>query len=700
MRKIFLMVLISLAGFISFSQAKIIKNRDGNILLITLDTTRADKIGIYGCQEVKTPNIDSLARAGIYFENVYTPVPLTLPAHCSILTGTYPIYHQVRNHGYYILDQRIETLAEIMQKNGYSTSAFISSFTVDSRFGLDQGFDVYNDDLLIGIKGYNSERRAEEVFEDFSEWFHKNTADQFFCWLHFFDPHDPYDPPEPFRSEYESDKYLGEIAYVDLYVGKVVDLLKAKRILEKTLIVIVGDHGEAFGEHEEFGHQIFCYEENLKVPLILYAPERIPENLVHKGRVNLIDVMPTILDYGQLKIPDYVQGISLVPLIDRNKTINREFYVESIYAQEALGCAPTEGIIQGDFKFLRLPKAELYNLKTDHEEKNNLFSKEARLSRKLLKRLDELIKTYSSNKFDPQSKLSQEEKRRLASLGYIVGTRSSARTQSLIDPKDGIKGYNYFLKGTQFLGDKNFEEAEKFLKRAITIIPSFSTTYSRLADVYLKQGREYRAMSLFEEAIQDNPSAHILRFEYAQLLGKLNRMDEAVKVLEELSTLNLPDIGSAIYSILGEIFLKKEKYDRSIDDFNEALDLEPESIYIKEQLAVALYRSGRFKEALEIYLELEKEEPLNLVFLKNLAIIYTHVHEYEKAISYLEKIISLFPDLPDTYYNYALLLAENDKFEKAVLNMEKFLELHDKDDPMKKKAQDYIKLWKRKNPTL
>jgi len=706
MRKIFAMILISSLTLTSFSYVKEIKNIDAykhinkdnhvNILLITLDTTRADKIGVYGCKDVKTPNIDSLARSGIYFKNVYTPVPLTLPAHCSILTGTYPIYHQVRNHGYYVLDQRIETLAEILKRNGYITSAFVSSFTVDSRFGLDQGFDVYNDNLSIKIKGYDSERKAEKVFEDFSQWFHKNSTEKFFCWLHFFDPHDPYDPPEPFKSEYESNKYLGEIAYVDYYVGKVVDLLKEKQVLEKTLIIIVGDHGEAFGEHEEFGHQIFCYEENLKVPLIFYAPRRIPENLAFDGRVNLVDVMPTILDFTQLQISDSVQGISLIPMIDRNKMIHREFYIESIYAKEALGCAPTEGIIREDFKFLRLPKPELYNIKTDHEEKNNLFSKNPRLSRKLIKRLDELIKTYSSNKFDPQSKLSQEEKERLASLGYLVGRKSSINTQSLIDPKDGIEGYSYFLKGMQFIKDKNFKEAEIFLKHSITILPSFSTVYSRLADVYLIQGREYGAINLFEEAIKDNPKAYMLKFEYAQLLGKLNRINKAADILKELSTLNLPDIGFPIYSILGEIYLKKEKYNQSIDYFNKALDLEPENNYIKKQLALALYKSGRFKEALEIYLKLEKEEPRNLVFLKNMAILYTQVNEYDKAIAYLEKIISIYPDLPDIYYNYACLLAKKYKFEKAVFNMEKFLKLYDKDDMMKKKAHDYIRHWKRK----
>jgi len=701
------MILIFLLNLTSYSYSKEIKKIDAykrikkdnhvNILLITLDTTRADKIGVYGCKDVKTPNIDSLARSGIYFINAYTPVPITLPAHCSIMTGTYPIYHQVRNNGNYVLDQKTETLAEILKRNRYVTSAFVSSFTVDSRFGLDQGFDVYNDNLLVNIKEYKSERKAEKVFEDFSQWFHKNSTEKFFCWLHFFDPHDPYDPPEPFKSEYESNKYLGEIAYVDYYVGKTVDLLKEKQVLEKTLIIIVGDHGEAFGEHEEFGHQIFCYEENLKVPFIFYAPGRIPENLTSDSKVNLIDVMPTILDFTQLQIPDSVQGISLIPMIGRNKMIHREFYIESIYAREALGCAPTEGIIQGDFKFLRLPKPELYNIKTDHKEKNNLFSKNPKLSRKLIKCLDELIKRYSSGKFDSQSKLSQEEKRRLASLGYLVGTKSSINTQSLIDPKEGIEGYNYFLKGTRFIKENNFEEAEILLKQSITILPSFPPIYSRLADVYLIQGRKDDAINLFEKAIQDNPSAHILKLEYAQLLGKLNRINKSVDILKELSELNLPDIGSSIYYILGQIYLTKEKYSQSIDYLNKALDLDPDNSYIKKQLALALYKFGRFKEALEIYLKLEKEEPMNLVFLKNMAILYTRVNEYDNAISYFEKIISIYPDVPDIYYNYACLLAEKYKFEKAVFNMEKFLKLYDKDDARKKKAQDYIRRWKIKN---
>ena len=248
-----------------------------NVLLITLDTTRADHLGCYGHEPARTPNLDGLAREGVRFARAYCPAPLTLPSHASIMTGLYPVAHGVRNNGH-DLPSGIGTLAEILKGRGYATGAFVSAFSVDSRFGIDRGFDVYDDTFLADspFKTQNAERRAEETFARFSRWLETGGKDRFFGWVHFYDPHLPYDPPSPYKEEFGGDPYDGEIAYMDRYVGSVLDRLRELGVLERTIVVVAGDHGEGLGDKVEQGHGIFLYEETLRVPLIFHNPVLFP----------------------------------------------------------------------------------------------------------------------------------------------------------------------------------------------------------------------------------------------------------------------------------------------------------------------------------------------------------------------------------------------------------------------------------------
>jgi len=273
-----------------------------NILLITLDTTRADRLGCYGYPQAKTPYLDGLAKEGIRFARVYCPAPVTLPSHISIFSGLYPVTHGVRNNGHH-LPSGIKTLAQILKGRGYATSAFVSSFSVDSRFGLDRGFDVYNDTFQAqaSLKSANAERRAEGTFNRFSQWLENNSGNRFFAWVHYYDPHLPYDPPPPYREEFSGRLYDGEIAYMDNYVGAILELLRTKGILEKTIIVVAGDHGEGLGDKVEIGHGIFLYEAVLRVPLIFHNLKIFPRPRVSESEVRLVDVAPTILDIIGLK---------------------------------------------------------------------------------------------------------------------------------------------------------------------------------------------------------------------------------------------------------------------------------------------------------------------------------------------------------------------------------------------------------------
>ncbi|MCP5052122.1 MAG: sulfatase-like hydrolase/transferase, partial [bacterium] len=370
----FLVTLLTASLFLLPSEGK----KNGyNLLVITIDTLRADSLGCYGSKKAQTPHIDKLAKAGVMFKNCYSPVPITMPAHSTIFTGKVPVAHKVRNNGTYVLNKNELTLAEVFQKNGYQTFAAIASFVLAAQFGLDQGFGTYNDSLDSeqALKQFDSEIPADQVYAKFNNWLGKHYNTHFFSWLHFYDPHHPYTPPGKYSQTFKSDPYLGEIAYVDHYIGRIIADLEARNILKQTVIVITGDHGEAFGEHKEFGHTIFGYEENLKVPLIFYNRALLPIKKTIDSRVRLADIMPTVLDLFKMEIPGMIQGESLLPVMasNRESLTPDTVYFESMYGKENENWAPLTGIISGHYKYISLPVPELYNLKNDPGERKNLF---------------------------------------------------------------------------------------------------------------------------------------------------------------------------------------------------------------------------------------------------------------------------------------------------------------------------------------
>ncbi|MBN1224959.1 MAG: sulfatase, partial [Candidatus Aminicenantes bacterium] len=344
------------------STHRVTKSGDLNVMLITLDTTRADRIGCYGYGMAETPNLDHLASEGVRFAHAYCQVPLTLPSHCSLMTGTYPLFHRVHNNGFYYLNPEERTLAEALKDGGYQTAAFVSSFTVDSRFGLNQGFDFYEDDFLeIGAtKNFTSERRADKVYGAFVKWFDVHYRKKFFCWVHFYDPHIPYNPPSPFKEKYAERPYDGEIAYMDVYVGKVLEKLKEKGVLDSTLVVLAGDHGEALGEKNEVDHGLYIYDVTMRVPFILYAPENIPQGLALDAKVRLIDILPTVCDLVGASLPEDVQGTTLLPYMTGRKKQDLSSYLETYMPREYYGWSELLGIIEGDWKYIKAPKPELY----------------------------------------------------------------------------------------------------------------------------------------------------------------------------------------------------------------------------------------------------------------------------------------------------------------------------------------------------
>ncbi|MGQ9673508.1 MAG: sulfatase-like hydrolase/transferase [Candidatus Aminicenantales bacterium] len=676
---------------------RVVRSPRANVLLITLDTTRPDRIGAYGYPGAITPEIDRLAHSGVMFENAYSPVPLTLPAHASILTGTYPPYHGVRNNGKYLLVPQAVTLAELLKDSGYRTAAFVSSFILDSRFGLDQGFDYYGDrmDDPSPIKNLESERRASSVYEDFARWVEHFPGGPFFAWVHFFDPHFPYQPPEPFKSDPRlPDPYDGEIASMDVSVGKIVRLLEAKGYLGSTTVILVGDHGEAFGEHKENGHTIFCYEENIRIPLIFFGPSFWPQGLRISNRANLIDILPTLLDLIKLKIPGFVQGQSLIPVISGRRVPERDFYFESLYSREVLGCASLQGVLSGNLKLIRLPRTELYDLSEDRSEKNNLVDLRPAEADRMLAILAHLEKGFSGPDWLSGRVLRNEEKKRLESLGYLSNS-SRPEISSSFDPKDRIDFWNKSQHAGRLLVEGKFAAAESLLLSLFEEDPHFNPVIENLGELYFRQKKIHSLIHLFEQAIEKNPQSCGLRILYGRHLIRSGLAEQAVPVLEAAENLAGPDEKEQVYFILANALGQLKKYEEAASRFKRVLELESENYEAERLLGYSLMQLGRYEEALKHFGQAEKGMPDNPRLLEDTAMSLANLGKFREALPYFEKATKLNPEAP-TYANYALACAQIGDYGRAIGLMENALSLPEVDNKLKSFGQRMIHEWRLK----
>ncbi|MGD9346685.1 MAG: sulfatase, partial [Candidatus Aminicenantes bacterium] len=362
---------------LSFSRLK--KGREFNYVLITVDTLRADRVHCYGFPLVDTPTIDLFASKGVLFERCIAQTPLTLPSHTSLMTGTLPLFHGVRDNGGYLVPQELLTLAEIFKAKNYQTSAFVAAYVLDSKWGLNQGFDFYFDQFDLSkyksISLGNVQRRGDEVINEALKWLENNKNDPFFTWIHLYDPHTPYDPPSPYKEQYPNRPYLGEIAYTDSLLGQLWGYLEQNNLTENTILIFASDHGESLGEHQEGTHGFFIYQAGVHVPLIFVTPFEDLQGIRRSDVVSLVDIMPTILEMDDEVIPAQIQGQSLLPLF-LNGAVNEErlAYAETYYPRLHYGWSDLKSIQGGRFKLIIAPELELYDLIDDPKEQSNRVS--------------------------------------------------------------------------------------------------------------------------------------------------------------------------------------------------------------------------------------------------------------------------------------------------------------------------------------
>ena len=420
-----------------------------NVLLITLDTTRADHLGAYGFQSISTPNIDRLAREGVLFEQSTTAAPLTLPAHASLFTGRFPPGHGVRDNGGFVLDPRETTMAEILGRDGYRTGAFVGSHVLSSDRGLNKGFDTYRDDfpppagMTRGVAG-GLRRRASEVTDEALRWIDGVGSSRFLAWLHFYDAHRPYDLPEPYASAYPSRPYDGAIEYMDAQLGRIRAFLEQRRLLDSTVLIIIGDHGESLGDHGEAGHGIFLYESVIRVPFIIRAPFEGLHGRIVADVTRSVDVLPTLLALIGIRSPLPLEGTSLVPVMTGAvRSLDLEAYSESLYPLHAFGWSELHALRAGRFKVIAAPRPELYDLESDPFEEHNRYNEQRALGDRMVARLHELQKRSEVHSPPERPRVDGEAETaaRLASLGYISRSRSDDTSRAIgapPDPKDQI----------------------------------------------------------------------------------------------------------------------------------------------------------------------------------------------------------------------------------------------------------------------
>jgi len=494
-----------------------------NVLLVSIDTCRADHLSCYGYQRSTTPNIDGVARDGAMFKSALTPVPLTKPAHCSMFTGTYPSTHGVHfNSSSEHLAASHATLAKVLRPAGYQTAAFIGGFPLDARFGLNRGFDTYDGHFdNSGSKALDQEHDAEKVSRRALAWLEDHAQKPFFLFLHFYDAHVPYVPHPPYTSPYADDPYAGEIAYIDHCIGQVLDRLRALGVYDNTLLIITGDHGEGLGEHGETKHGYFVYQSTLHVPLVVRAP-RCRQGIEVDGNVSLVDIVPTVLDLVGLKVPASVEGVDLRAALEGGPAPDRRRPVcaESLEAS-TFGCSPLHGIVEGTWKYIMAPRPELYDLAHDPGERTNLESKEVQVAKRLRGRLEAMFQELEAaapprvaTRVDPEALM------RLQSLGYVGGGATppaSILDTKREDPKDFLPVYQHIDKAmTLFSADHRSEAAKKEVLEVVASRPDLLWAHKQLAGMAAEERRPADALGL-ASARNDRAAVDVIQTQIARL---------------------------------------------------------------------------------------------------------------------------------------------------------------------------------------
>ena len=651
-----------------------------NVLFITLDTTRADKLGCYGDAQQATPHLDRLAAEGVLFERAISPVPLTLPAHSTIFTGTIPPTHGVRDNGGYVLDPRHETLATVLgRRGGWATGAFVGAYVLDGKWGLDQGFDKYYDNFdLSKFKSFSLadvSRRGSEVVDAALPWLEQHAGERFFAWLHFYDPHTPYDAPEPFKTGFAERPYLGEIAYMDDQIGRVFRWLQGRGLWDRTIIVAMGDHGESLNEHREGTHGLFIYDATLRVPLLVRTPFAGLKPRRVSSVVRAEDVMPTLLDLLKVPAPAAVQGRSLVPLMaGRAEDLNLDAYSESLYPRFHYGWSELKTLRAGRYKYIDAPRPELYDMEQDPGETANIYDQRRALADRLAGELRRVEAASGGQATSRPAPIDAETRERLAALGYIGSAAvptPQAPGEKLADPKDKIEIFNMLLGARERTSEEHSPSVIATLEKVVASDPNIIDAWTMLGNEYTRREQPERAVEYYKRALQLNPDYDVATINLANAYRRLGQLDAAIAGYERYLQRD-PRNGYVHYQI-GELFVDKNQLDRAGEHFRRALELDARLAAARNALGVVRFRQGDAAGAeREIREALKQKAGVRLAHF-NLALIAEQRGDVQAAIAEYRQEVELHPssykaafNLGNLYGRTGDLSGQRDAFKQAI----------------------------------
>ena len=654
---VFLFVaLIQFGVLLSGNLLQAAEGNNYNVLLITIDTIRPDRLSCYSTKYLKTPNIDALADRGALFEKAFAHNAITLPSHANILLGTTPLYHGIHDNAKFRISDDFLTMAEFLKNKGYSTGAFIGAFSLDSRYGLNQGFDVYDESYpsKSSVVFVPPERTAEEVIKPALEWLEEQNK-KWFAWIHLWDPHTLYLPPEPFASLYKDDPYSGEVAYVDAQLEKLFDFMDNEYLKDNTLIILTGDHGESLGEHEELSHTYFAYNSTIWVPLIISGPgieaSRKNENVCH------IDIFPTICDVLNIEKPDFLQGVSLQPLMNGKKLDRRPIYFESLGPYYNQGWAPQWGFIEENEKFIDSPIPEYYDLGTDFNELNNNI--ENIEVEKYLKKLENLKDGLTSSRNVQNSQqMDREAQEKLRSLGYVISPTSNIKES--YGPEEDLKTLLPFQKKLDqaiILGDEGkMEESAQLLNEIILERKDFAQAYLFLYQIYIDQGQKDKVLEVLEKGVNNNPQNYAINSTYGIYLVRERLFDRGIEILQK--ALSILDFDPDAWHYLGFAYWRKGEDQKALEYYEKAISLNDNDPMVYYNLGM-LHLSNSIK-------------------IQKMSVLEQAMESFKKAIAIDQQFALAYRGLGIGYRILGQLMAAIEVWEQAVqLNLDDNLVLRD-----------------------
>jgi choline-sulfatase len=665
----FVLILLLVSTSYAILPAQAVTHQMPSLVIISVDTLRADRLSSYGNRDYRTPHIDAIAKGGTLFSAINSQVPLTLPSHTCLLTSTYPFANGVEDNGEEVPPHTL-TLARILRSHGYHTAAFVGGFVLDRRFGLDQGFDLYDSPFdLHKVRGTDVgdiKLLGRQVIDSATNWLQKNSNGPFFVFIHLYDLHSPYNVPQPYRARF-GNSYDGEIRYVDVEVGRFWDFLARAGLLKNTLIVFTADHGESLGQHGEMTHGYFIYQSTLWVPLIFHWPAESKTSFPSRvgAPAGLVDVAPTILQFLGIPSPPQFEGKSLLGWLEAGKPhMDREVYSESLYAHYHFGCSGLQSLRMGRYKYIDAPKPEFYDLEQDPAELHNLYSQKRGLALAYRKRLAAFVAKHE-RKHEPASRaLSAEAMARLSSLGYIAG--HSSRSESIhagADPKNRVHAYDEYGRAVALGAQGNLRESNAFLERVLAQYPHLTDPRVSLGLNDQKMGDYPAAANEFRKVLQEDPGNEIAHFDLGVTYFKLGQPQNAMEELR--AALAIAPYYTQAENLLGTVWLHEGNYEKAAKHFRHILTVDPDDYAANYDLGALDILKQQWNQAGQHLRVAVGVEPDNSAAHNVLGSYYLQRSDLAKAQEEFTRATEITPGFARAYYNLGLVYFREKQTEKA-----------------------------------